>query len=173
MDPYTPRFFIRPRINLNTKKSTTCSYLLEFLMFNTAFGRHRHCLPSIIILVVAKRLSTTLFPSSTLPVIGILHAGSNMRMMDDCVGFKQCRFLPKAELNTKNSTRWQLLIFCLDHVFVSWRPSWTRKTQPGGSSAALPGWVFGVQLDYSCREKLPAKRGKPCSAYVIPSVFTL
>ena len=28
--------------------------------------------------------------------------------IDDVIGSKQCLYLPKAELNTKNSTTWQL-----------------------------------------------------------------
>ena len=51
------------------------------------------------------------------------------------------------------------IVLILISACVCRRPSWTLKTQPGGSklnqlaALLLPGWVFGVQLDYSCRLK--------------------
>ena len=51
----------------------------------------------------------------------------------------QCLCLPKAELNTKTKQKWP---FC---------------------------FVFGVQLDYSCRKKKwPTWRGKPCTSFWWP-----
>ena len=47
------------------------------------------------------------------------------------LGFNQCPCLPKAELNTKNETK---------------RPQTATSQWP-------VGFVFGVQLDYSCRLK--------------------
>ena len=102
--------------------------LIEFLVFNSAFGRHRHWLipmtsPSIIIILMSSLIHH-----------GLRFGGSHRNikpwwMMDDItmmmnegdsIGINQCLCLPKAELNTKNSPR--------------------RRRK------ASSGWVFGVQL---------------------------
>ena len=68
--------------------------------------------------------------------------------------------------NMASGTLPLLIVLVLISACVCWRPSRTPKTPPGGSSAEklnqvaalllpgyllLPGWVFAVQLDYSCR----------------------
>ena len=86
--------------------------LVEFLVFNSAFGRHRQWLipmksPSFIIIVILSIIHH-----------GLIFGGSPRnikpwRMMDDItmminegdsIGINHCLCLPKAELNTKNST---------------------------------------------------------------------
>ena len=56
-----------------------------------------------------------------------------------------------------------LIVLVLISACVCRRPSWTPKTQPGGSSAAtwLSFWC-STRLDMQ-EKKWPAQRGKPCT----------
>ena len=59
-----------------------------------------------------------------------------------------------------------LIVFVLFSACVCRRPSWTPKTQPGGSC-----WVFGVQLDYSCHKKRGVDRSVP-RWFIITSLWS-
>ena len=65
-----------------------------------------------------------------------------------------------------------LIVLVLTSACVCWRPSWTSKTQPGGSSAAtsLSFWCSTRLL--MPEKKCPTWRGKPCSVdfFIIPSI---
>ena len=103
--------------------------LVEFLVFNSALGRHRHWLipmesPSFIIIVMSSIIHHGLIFRGDPPNIKPWWMIDDITMMmneGDVIGINQCLCLPKAELNTKNSTR--------------------RRRK------ASSGWVFGVQLD--------------------------
>ena len=103
--------------------------LLLFLVLNSAFGRHRHWLipmesPSFIIIVMSSIIHHGLIFRGDPPNIKPWWMIDDITMMmneGDVIGINQCLCLPKAELNTKNSTR--------------------RRRK------ASSGWVFGVQLD--------------------------
>ena len=116
--------------------------LVEFLVFNSAFGRHRHWWIPItsysFIIIDMSFIIYQLLESDPTWQVGSLSSESidDMTMMMneyDMIGINQCLCLPKAELNTKNSTK--------------------RRRK------ASFGWVFGVQLDllekkwFSLREK--------------------
>ena len=135
---YTTRFLtqaeplIFKQIELNTKNSSkrqqSCR-LVEFLVFNSAFGRHRHWWIPItsysFIIIDMSFIIYQLLESDPTWQVGSLSTESidDMTMMMneyDMIGINQCLCLPKAELNTKNSTK-------------------RRLTAPFG-------WVSGVQL---------------------------
>ena len=97
--------------------------------WNFASLRHRHWVipmtsPSFIITVMLSISHHCLIFRGDPPNIKPLWMTDDITMMmheGDVIGITQCLYLPKAELNTKNSTR----------------------RRPKASS----GWVFGLQLD--------------------------
>ena len=100
--------------------------LVEFLVFNSAFGRHRHWWIPItsysFIIIDMSFIIYQLLESDPTWQVGSLSSESidDMTMMMneyDMIGINQCLCLPKAELNTKNSTKRQLCC-CLVEFLV-------------------------------------------------------
>ena len=118
------------QIELNTKNSTkrqqSCR-LVEFLVFNSAFGRHRHWWIPITsysyIIIDMSFIIYQLLESDPTWQVGSLSSESidDMTMMMneyDMIGINQCLCLPKAELNTKNSTSCWLSFWCSTRLLM-------------------------------------------------------
>ena len=75
--------------------------MVEFLVFNSAFGRHRHRVEPITYYIIIIKEDE----DKEGEVKKAHYAHPPPFDNDDAVGTNQCLCLPKAELNTKNSTK--------------------------------------------------------------------
>ena len=120
--------------------------LVEFLVFNSAFGRHRHWLIPItsysyIIIVMSFVTNQYTGKWSNLPQVGSLSS----ELIDD-QWHEMC-----------------MMQFVLISACVCWRSSWTPNTQPGGSSAATwLGFWCSTRLLMSVKKCISYRR-KTCS----------